>query len=80
MEELTPMQSRRFSKGLKSNHLDNVKQITPAEFFDGVKNEIFKQLKPFTTANNLRFDEEKGGIFVWSQNCQQYFLIGQKLI
>lgn len=47
---------------------------------DENKSGIYKQLKPFTTPNNLHFDEEKGGIFVWSQNCQQYFLVGQKVI
>ena len=80
MNELTPMQHRRFSKGLRANHLDNVRQITPSEFYEGVKNGTYKQLKTFTTPDNLHFDEEKGGIFVWSQNCQQYFLIGQKII
>lgn len=79
MEELTPMQRRRFVKGLKANHLDNVKQITPNEFYKGVEEGIYKQLQPFTTPDNLHFDEEKGGIFVWSQNCQQYFLIGKKI-
>lgn len=79
MDEITPMQQRRFTKGLKANRLDSVKQITPQEFNKGVKEGIFKALQPFTTPDNLHFDEERGGIFVWSQNCQQYFLVGKKI-
>lgn len=74
MNTITPMQRNRF----EYNRLDDVKQITPYEFYKGVKEGIFNQLKPFTTPDNLHYDEENGGIFVWSNRCKQYFLVGKK--
>lgn len=75
MEEITPMQRNRF----EYNRLDDVRQITPSEFQEGVLNGDFKQLKTFTTPDNLHYDEENGGVFVWSNICKQYFLIGKKV-
>jgi hypothetical protein len=66
MDTITPMQR---------NRLDDVKKITVSEFMEG----NFKQLKPFTTPNDLHYDEENGGVFVWSNRCNKYFLIGKKI-
>jgi hypothetical protein len=75
MDTITPMQFNRFGH----NRLDDVKQITPSEFLEGVSNGEFKQLKTFTTIDNLHYDEDNGGVFVWSNRCKQYFLIGKKV-
>ena len=71
MEEITPMQRNRF----ECNRLDTVKKISVSEFSDGG----FKQLKPFKTRYSLHYDEENGGVFVWSDKCSRYFLIGKKV-
>jgi hypothetical protein len=75
MYTITPMQRNRF----EYNRLDDVKQITPSEFIEWVSNGSFKQLQPFTTPDNLHYDEDNGGVFVWSNRCKSYYLIGKKI-
>jgi hypothetical protein len=75
MDTITPMQRNRF----EYNRLDDVKQITLSDFYKGVSNGEFELLKPFTTPNDLHYDEENGGVFVWSNRCNKYFLIGKKI-
>lgn len=73
---LTPMQANRFGK--RHNRLDNVKTIATKEFFEGVGSGLFVQEKTFTSVNHtLKYDEDRGGVFVWSNLCSQYFLVGK---
>ena len=61
------------------NRLDKVKLITVEEFKKGVEQNKFQAIKQFTAPNDtLHYDEEKGGVFVWSQTQQKYFLVGKE--
>ena len=71
MNTITPMQRNRFGY----NRLDNVKTIT-VDYF--INSGLFEAIKSFTSVDNtLKYDEEKGGVFVWSTTCKQYFLVGK---
>jgi len=74
MNTLTPMQANRFGK--RENRLDSVKTITVQEFKESG---LYEQTNQFTaTDNTLKFDEERGGVFVWSNMVNQYFLVGKR--
>jgi hypothetical protein len=71
MSTITTMQKNRF----EHNRLDSVRKISVSEFYE----RGFEKLKPFETNYDLHYDEENGGVFVKSQRCNQYFLIGKKI-
>lgn len=74
MNSITPMQANRFGK--RANRIDSVKTITVQEFKESG---LFEETKSFTSVDGtLKFDEERGGVFVWSNMCNQYFLVGKK--
>ena len=76
MLEINTMQRLRFEK--RSNRLDSVKTISKNDFDIWVSNGEFIKTQHFTSTNNtLQYDEERGGVFVWSNNCNQYFLVGK---
>lgn len=65
------MQSNRFNY----NRLDDVKTITKDYFINSGLFEVIQN--PTSVDNTLKFDEDKGGVFVWSNQCNQYFLVGK---
>lgn len=75
MKEITPMQRLRFEK--RHNRLDEVESISLDFFLNSGEFEI-KQ-RPTSIDNTLKYDKERGGVFVWSNVCNKYFLVGTKI-
>ena len=52
--------------------------ITQDEFSKGLESGKYTQTKPFSTySDELKIDNERGGVFVWSCRLSKYFLIGK---
>jgi len=72
------MNTSRFSNPL-TNRLQRIgKIISKEDFLQRVKDGTAEQTQEFTAFDNqLTYDPEQGGVFVWSSWMSRYWLVGK---
>lgn len=74
---LTPEQSRRFKGSKPNEELESRTELICATDVEKLLQTEYKATKPFT-GFSFRIDHKNGGIFIWSQVGQRYYLIATK--